>query len=187
MTLMPNVPGIQAELYKLNIYSSGGFFKAHVDTPRSENMFGSLVVCLPTQFSSGELVTRHHGHTVKYDWSSPPDSPRKTASWAVFFSDVEHEILPVTQGHRFTLTFNLYAKRYGPWEAVVDGLQGIEVKKEDLVAELTKSFSTTLDFLARSTKTQDRFCERFGITGWRKTLTAAIHANHALEDVSRSS
>ena len=110
MTMMPNVQGIQAELYKLNIYSSGGFFKAHVDTPRSEQVFGSLVVCLPTQFSGGELVIRHHGRTVKFDWSSPPDNPRKTASWAVFFSDVEHEVLPVTEGHRITLTYNLYAK-----------------------------------------------------------------------------
>ena len=109
MTMMPNVEGVQAELYKLNIYSSGGFFKAHVDTPRSEKMFGSLVVCLPTQFSGGELVTCHNEHTVKFDWSSPPDNPRKTASWAVFYSDVEHEVLPVTQGHRITLTYNLYA------------------------------------------------------------------------------
>ena len=109
MTMMPNVCSIQAELYKLNIYSSGGFFKAHVDTPRSEQMFGSLVVCLPTQFSGGELVIRHHGRTVKFDWSSPLDNPSKTTSWAVFFSDVEHEVLPVTDGHRITLTYNLYA------------------------------------------------------------------------------
>lgn len=37
---------IQAELYKLNVYSTGGHFKAHVDTPHSKEMFGSLVVCL---------------------------------------------------------------------------------------------------------------------------------------------
>ena len=78
MTMMPNIQGVQAELYKLNIYNSGGFFKAHVDTPKSEQMFGSFVVCLPTQFSGGELVLRHHGCTVKFDWYSP-DNPRETA------------------------------------------------------------------------------------------------------------
>ena len=108
MTMVPDVHCIRAELYKLNIYSTGSFFKAHVDTPRSDRMFGSLVVCLPTEFSGGELVTRHHGREVKFDWSSSPDSPRKTVSWATFFSDVEHEVLPVTQGHRITLTYNLY-------------------------------------------------------------------------------
>ena len=108
MTMVPDVHCIRAELYKLNIYSTGSFFKAHVDTPRSDQMFGSLVVCLPTEFSGGELVTRHHGREVKFDWSSSPDSPRKTVSWATFFSDVEHKVLPVTQGHRITLTYNLY-------------------------------------------------------------------------------
>ena len=28
--------------------------------------------------------------------------------WAAFFSDVEHEVLPVTSGYRVTLTYNLY-------------------------------------------------------------------------------
>lgn len=108
-TMVPNVHCIRAELYKLNIYSKGSFFKPHVDTPRSDQMFGSLVVCLPTQFSGGALVTRHRGRQVKFDWSSPCERPRKTASWAVLFSDVEHEVLPVTEGHRITLTYNLYS------------------------------------------------------------------------------
>jgi hypothetical protein len=35
-------------LYKLNVYSApSGFFKAHVDTPRGETQYGSLVVSLP--------------------------------------------------------------------------------------------------------------------------------------------
>ena len=92
---------IRAELYKLNMYSTGGHFKAHVDTPRSTEMFGSLVVCLPSQFTGGALVTRHQ---LTFDWSSSPGS----AQWASFFSDVEHEVLPVTSGHRVTLTYNLY-------------------------------------------------------------------------------
>ena len=100
---------VRAELYKLNIYSGpGGHFKAHVDTPRSSEMFGSLVVCLPTQFTGGELVTRHKGQETRFDWSSTPQSPMKKVAWAAFFSDVEHEVLPVTDGHRCTLTYNLY-------------------------------------------------------------------------------
>ena len=95
---------IRAELYKLNVYSTGGHFKAHVDTPRSKEMFGSLVVCLPSQFTGGALVTRHQDRHVTLDWSSSPNATR----WASFFSDVEHEVLPVTSGHRVTLTYNLY-------------------------------------------------------------------------------
>ena len=100
---------VRAELYKLNIYSGpGGHFKSQCDTPRSSEMFGSLVVCLPTQFTGGELVTRHKGKEIRFDWSSTPQSPKKKVSWAAFFSDVEHEVLPVTDGHRFTLIYNLY-------------------------------------------------------------------------------
>ncbi|XP_065913973.1 uncharacterized protein [Dysidea avara] len=104
-SLIPNCAGLQAELYMLNIYAPGGFFKPHVDTPRSGQMFGSLVVCLPTQFSGGELVVRHKKKEIKYDWSSPPFNGLQ---WAAFFSDIEHEVLPITEGYRVTLTYNLY-------------------------------------------------------------------------------
>lgn len=96
---------IRAELYKLNIYCKGGHFKSHVDTPRSGDMFGSLVVSLPSHFTGGELVTRHNGRQVTFDWSR--DSKTCT-QWGAFFSDVEHEVLPVGSGHRITLTYNLY-------------------------------------------------------------------------------
>ena len=124
VSLVPDVLNIRAELYKMNVYSGPtGCFKAHVDTPRVDNIwdniwfgipspnaspneFGSLVVCLPSQFTGGSLVTRHQGQEVTYDWSSPTSDP--VIQWAAFFSDVEHEILPVTNGYRVTLTYNLY-------------------------------------------------------------------------------
>jgi len=53
--LVPNISadgseqrGVRAELYKLKFYSApSGKFKPHVDTPRSDDQFGSLLVCLP--------------------------------------------------------------------------------------------------------------------------------------------
>ena len=69
-SVFSTVVGLKAELYKLNIYTRGGFFKAHVDTPRSKKMFGNLVVCLPTRFTGGELIVRHNKQEIKYDWSS---------------------------------------------------------------------------------------------------------------------
>lgn len=129
LMLVPDAGDIRAELYKMNVYTGpSGHFKAHVDTPRGGLMFGSLVVCLPSQFTGGALVTRHDGLTTTYDWSSSscvsaPDvqtravtrararalaEPRADVRWAAFFGDVEHEILPVTAGHRVTLTYNLY-------------------------------------------------------------------------------
>jgi hypothetical protein len=104
MSVGASSASVRAELYKMNVYLTGGHFKAHVDTPRSEGMFGSLVVCLPSVFTGGELVTRHLGHPVKFDWSSCATA----VQWAAFFSDVYHEVHPVTSGHRISLTYNLY-------------------------------------------------------------------------------
>lgn len=40
---------VVTDLYKLNIYAgSHDLFRPHVDTPRSETQFGSLVICLPS-------------------------------------------------------------------------------------------------------------------------------------------
>lgn len=114
--LLPNVGagrrGVRAELYKLNIYSApSGKFRAHVDTPRKDAygnlQFGSLVIALPCAFSGGELVVRHSGNTVKFDWGSNTSA----VSYAAFYSDCEHEVLEVTAGHRITLTYNLYVTR----------------------------------------------------------------------------
>uniref|UniRef100_A0A1X7UX57 Fe2OG dioxygenase domain-containing protein n=1 Tax=Amphimedon queenslandica TaxID=400682 RepID=A0A1X7UX57_AMPQE len=102
---------IRAELYKMNIYCTGGHFKSHVDTPRSKDMFGSLVVCLPSPFTGGELVTRHNGRQVTFDWSRDSNT---LIQWGAFFSDVEHEVLPVGSGHRITLTYNLYYQETSP-------------------------------------------------------------------------
>jgi hypothetical protein len=88
---------------------------------------GSLVVCLPvahkgtfrfilivtlTNFwSGGQLAVRHGGREVVFDWAS---RRLDTIQWAAFFSDCEHEILQVTEGHRVTLTYNLFWTNYGP-------------------------------------------------------------------------
>jgi hypothetical protein len=55
--LVPHDPNsISAELYSVNVYTSGGHFAPHKDTPRGNDMFGTLVVCLPSQFGGGQLV-----------------------------------------------------------------------------------------------------------------------------------
>lgn len=87
----------------------GGFFKAHKDTPRSEDFFGSLIIALPTAHEGGELVLRRKNESWKVDFGSltadAAGNPR--IGFVAFYSDVEHEVLPVTSGCRTTLTYNL--------------------------------------------------------------------------------
>lgn len=67
-------------------------------------MIGSLVVCLPVSFKGGNLLIRHHGQEVEFDWAA--DSGQ-AIQWAAFYSDCEHEIKHITEGHRVTITYNL--------------------------------------------------------------------------------
>ncbi|PPQ72212.1 hypothetical protein CVT24_002369 [Panaeolus cyanescens] len=104
--------GFRLELYKLNVYGPGSFFKAHVDTPRSENMFGSLVVILPTVHTGGSLIFRHGGKKWTFDSAAAIQVGDGTsfcrAAFTAFYSDVEHEVTPVVSGYRVSLTYNLY-------------------------------------------------------------------------------
>ena len=54
--LVPHDPNpISAELYTVNVYTDGGHFAPHKDTPRGDDMFGTLVVCLPSQFRGRQI------------------------------------------------------------------------------------------------------------------------------------
>ncbi|TRM59924.1 hypothetical protein BD626DRAFT_408499 [Schizophyllum amplum] len=100
---------VVCELYKLNVYGQGSFFKAHKDTPRSDTMFGSLVVVFPTPHEGGALILRENEKEWTFDSAAEvlaDGSPK--LGYVVFFSDVEHEVTKVTSGYRVTLTYNLY-------------------------------------------------------------------------------
>jgi hypothetical protein len=108
--LVPQDPTpLTAELYNLNIYASDGHFVSHKDTPRGSDMLGTLVVCLPSQFSNGALVLKHQGVFQTFDWG---EAIRQQAEptrlhWAAFFGDVDHQIERVWGGLRVTLTYLL--------------------------------------------------------------------------------
>ncbi|KAF4912284.1 hypothetical protein CGCF415_v003828 [Colletotrichum fructicola] len=100
----PNWTGVinTLYLYKLLIYEKGAMFKAHVDTEKIPGMFGTLVVCLPSPHEGGEVVAKHCGET-----KTLKTSKYREGSVAAWYSDVSHEVLPVTWGYRVVLTYNL--------------------------------------------------------------------------------
>src|SRR5258708_26755442 len=105
--LVPHDPNpISAELYTINVYTDGGHFAPHKDTPRGNDMFGTLVVCLPSQFRSGHLVLSHRGVVQKYDWRSATEKQKSPNQlrWVAFFGDVDHQIERSGRGARVTWT-----------------------------------------------------------------------------------
>ncbi|GFP51853.1 hypothetical protein TASIC1_0001000500 [Trichoderma asperellum] len=101
---------ITAQIYKMLIYEKGAMFKAHTDTEKIPGMFGTLVICLPSMHQGGEVVLKHCGEKKVFRTSEVSQS---FASW---YSDVSqsHEVLPVTSGFRWVLTYNLALDLTGP-------------------------------------------------------------------------
>ncbi|KAI9103107.1 hypothetical protein DFS34DRAFT_590673 [Phlyctochytrium arcticum] len=92
---------VKVEPYKMLIYEPGALFKPHTDTEKIPGMFGTLVICLPSEHTGGDLVVKHRGEAKIFQTSSIQPC---MLSW---YSDVSHEVLPVTSGYRWVLTFNL--------------------------------------------------------------------------------
>lgn len=74
-------------------------------------MLGSLVIVFPTPHQGGEIVLRHKDREWTFDANALMalrSSP--SLAYVAFYSDIEHEVLKVTSGHRVTLTYNLYSR-----------------------------------------------------------------------------
>jgi hypothetical protein len=95
---------VSAELYKLLVYDEGAFFLPHRDTEKTPGMFGTLVISLPSFHRGGELIIRHSGHSTSIDLSTTEPSQ---LMFAAFYADCEHEILPIIEGYRICLVYNL--------------------------------------------------------------------------------
>jgi hypothetical protein len=79
-------------------------------------MFGSLVIVFPSPHEGGALLLRHRNQEWTFDSGEAlaAAEDRPSIGYVAFFSDIEHEVMPVTSGHRITLTYNLYFDRGGP-------------------------------------------------------------------------
>lgn len=96
---------VEARLYKLLVYKTGGFFLKHRDSEKHDRMVASMIVALPNRFAGGELVVRHGGseRTLKFEDAASGAAP----CFAAFYADCEHEVRRVTDGLRLCLAYNL--------------------------------------------------------------------------------
>ena len=95
---------LEAQLYKLLIYETGGFFAEHRDTEKSDGMIATLSITLPASGAGGELIVRHGGEEVRIDANATEPSE---LAFAAFYADCAHETRPIREGYRLSLVFNL--------------------------------------------------------------------------------
>ena len=98
------VEALVAQLYKLLVYPTGGFFAPHRDTEKVNGMVATLTISLPTNAEGGEIVVRHGDREAVIDMHAVEPSE---LAFAAFYADCTHETRPVRAGHRLSLVYNL--------------------------------------------------------------------------------
>ena len=68
-------------------------------------MFGTLVIQLPSDYEGGQLTVSHSGKETEFSFGG--SDACGNIFFAAFYADCEHEIKPITKGHRLCLVYNL--------------------------------------------------------------------------------
>lgn len=125
---LPATAELRAELHSLLVYGKGQFFLPHQDSEKHDHMVATLVVCLPSVHTGGELVVDDGGTERTFRGS------RDELVLVAFYADRRHEVKPVRSGYRVTLTFNLMLT--GPAEPAATG------PVHEAARHLTEHFTT---------------------------------------------
>ncbi|ERT03379.1 hypothetical protein HMPREF1624_01693 [Sporothrix schenckii ATCC 58251] len=100
MGLNCRLTSLRAEPYKMLL------------SPKIPGMFATLVIVLPSENEGGDLILKHR-HTKKTFESS--HATNKTGiGFMAWYTDVQHEVEPVTSGYRWVLTYNLALESGAP-------------------------------------------------------------------------
>ena len=93
------------KVYKLLIYQSSGKFEEHRDTEKEDNMFGTLIVQLPSVFTGGDLIVKHNKSSRVYNNSCPGSSTH--CMFVAHYASCLHELKEITSGYRVALVYSL--------------------------------------------------------------------------------
>jgi hypothetical protein len=102
------LPELEAHLHNLLVYSPGQFFKPHQDTEKHPGMVATLVLVWPSAHIGGELLVRLGDEGARFVSQHLQASALR---WFAFYADCKHEVLPIAEGWRIVLTFDLVVPR----------------------------------------------------------------------------
>src|SRR3989454_4102183 len=78
---------LRAELHNLLVYGPGQFFLTHQDSEKADDMIGTLIVVLPSNFTGGAIEIEHH-ERVRFRGSV------QTLTFIAFYADCHHRVRP---------------------------------------------------------------------------------------------
>ena len=120
---LPTGSRLKAELHNLLVYAPGQFFAPHQDSEKADDMIGTLTVSLPSRFTGGIMSIEHHGAKMRVGGSE------SRLTFAAFYADCHHEVLPIKEGYRIVLTYNL----------TVEGTATVEAAGSAIIKALVRS------------------------------------------------
>lgn len=101
---------LEPQLYNLLLYDKDSFFLPHRDGEKIDRMVATLVIVLPSCFAGGELIVQHEGQQICVDFGAQEDCAYKL-HFTAFYADCEHEVLPLLDGYRLCLVYNLAVQK----------------------------------------------------------------------------
>lgn len=121
---LPDECELEAVFDKLLLYEEGQFFKPHQDSEKDDQMFGTLVVILPSEYSGGAVTVEHRGEKKVFRRIG---SQTKDLSLLAFYADCHHAVSPIKSGVRVALTYQLRLK--GSSKAALPQIRGNILKR----------------------------------------------------------
>ena len=73
-------------------------------TQKADSMFATMIVLLPSEYTGGEIHITHASKTQIIGFSASSSANTAVLAW---YTDVLHEVKPVTSGYRLALSYNL--------------------------------------------------------------------------------
>jgi len=83
---------LKADLHNMLVYGPGQFFAAHRDSEKTDDMIGTLVVVLPSDFTGGAIEVEHDDERVTFRGHG------RMLTFIAFYADCHHQVRPVTAG-----------------------------------------------------------------------------------------
>ena len=114
---------LKAHLHNMLVYESGQFFKMHQDSEKLDDMVATVVVVLPSEHKGGTLVVEHQGEKKRYSCGRAKKDQLSVIS---FFADCHHEVKPVKEGYRLTLTYNIEMIRSNEVPPSLPKMEGVD-------------------------------------------------------------
>ncbi|KAJ7220828.1 hypothetical protein GGX14DRAFT_559617 [Mycena pura] len=94
----------RCDLHKLLLYETGSHFAPHQDTEKEPGMFATLIIILPSEYTGGQVRVSHGTKKATFDTAVSSATGFTLLTW---YTDVKHEVKPITSGFRLALSYKL--------------------------------------------------------------------------------